>query len=179
MMHLKTGVALWLALVFVAPYAAAHEDQHAPLAKADNVYATPKPLGQLRVVYTAAKDAGDAGLSVECDLFRAAVPAAGLADLPRPAWDRFTVAYSLTNYEGGKWTDRPYVYVMVPLYGPAGQAWEQTWVTYNFDADGKPVRRIKRFIPDPAGKFIRSVWKEWEIGSGVSAEALLEAAKDE
>jgi len=69
--------------------------------------------------------------------------------------------------------------VQVPLNGPVGKAWEQTWVTFHFDADGKLSRRIKRCIPNEATNSIRIVWKEWEIGSGVSAEALLESAKHE
>jgi len=54
----------------------------------------------------------------------------------------------------------------------------QTWATFHFDADGKLVRRIKRFIPDDAANTIRVVWKEWKIGSGISAETLLKSAKD-
>lgn len=65
------------------------------------------------------------------------------------------------------------------LEGPCGQALEQTWATFHFDADGKLIRRIKRFISSEATKSILVVWKEWEIGSGVSADALLESAKDE
>ena len=120
------------------------------------------------------------GLAVECDLFRASVPARGLADLPRPDWECFFAAYSLTSCDSGKFTERRYVYVQVPLSGPAGKApWEQTWATFHFDADGKLVRRIKRFTSNKATNSIRMVWKEWEIGSGVSADALLESAKDE
>ncbi len=167
------------ALVLAASSASAHEDMIAPLAKVEKVYATPKPLGQLRVTYSGAERGKEPGLAVECELFRGSVPARGLSDVPRPDWERSLAAYSLTSYESGKWTDRPYVYVQVPLSGPVGKAWEQTWVTFHFDADGKLSRRIKRFIRNEATNSIRVVWKEWEIGSGVSAEALLESAKDE
>jgi len=51
--------------------------------------------------------------------------------------------------------------------------------TFHFDADGKLIRRIERFISNKATNSIRVVWKEWEIGSGVSADALLDSAKDE
>ena len=116
-------------------------------------------------------------------MFRGSVPAKGLADLPRPDWERFVAAYSLTDltsFESGKWTGRPYVYVEVPLLGPAGKAaWQHTWATFHFDADGKLIRRIKRFISNETTNTIRVVWKEWEIGSGVSSDALLESAKDE
>lgn len=178
MRHVKTGLAPWAALALFVPWAAAHEDMIAPLEKVEKVYATPAPLGQLRVVYSAAKNATEASLRVDCVLFRGSVPAEGLADLPRPDWDRFVAAYSLTSFESGKWTQRPYVYVSVPLNGPAGKAWEQTWVTFHFDADGKLLRRIKRFVPDAATKSIQVLWRDWQVGSGVSAEAALEGANE-
>ena len=68
----------------------------------------------------------------------------------------------------------------VPLLDPAGKAaWQHTWATFHFDADGKLIRRIKRFISNETTNTIRVVWKEWEIESGVSSDALLESAKDE
>lgn len=126
--------------------------------------------GRLGVTYSGPEAGKEPGLAVECDLFRASVPARGLADLPRPDWECFFAAYSLTSYDSGKLTERPYVYVQVPLSGPAGKPWQQTWATFDFDADGKLIRRIKRFISSEATKGIRVVWKEWEIGSGVSAD---------
>ena len=172
-------VALVPVLVLAAAFASAHEDVIAPLAKVEKVYAAAKPLGQLRVTYSGAERDKGPGLAVECELFRVSVPAKGLADLPRPDWESFFAAYSLTSYQSGKWIDRPYVYVQVPLNGPAGRAWERTWVTFHFDADGKLVRRIKRFISDRGTNSTRVIWKEWAIGSGVSAEAVLESAKDQ
>ena len=169
-----------LALALAATPASAHEDTIAPLSKVEKVYAAPKPLGELRVTYSGAgRGKGPGRLAVGCDAFRGDVPAEGLSDLPRPDWERFFAAYSLTSYERGKWTGRPYVYVQVPLNGPAGEAWERTWVTFHFGAGGKPIRRIKRFIPDEATNSVRVLWKDWKIGSGVSAERLLGSAKDE
>jgi hypothetical protein len=176
----RLGTAFFLAFMLAAASASAHVDMIAPLAKVEKEYAAPKPLGRLRVTYSGPEAGKEPGLAVECDLFRASVPARGLADLPRPDWECFFAAYSLTSYDSGKLTERRYVYVQVPLSGPAGKApWEQTWATFHFDADGKLIRRIKRFISSEATKGIRVVWKEWEIGSGVSADALLESANDE
>ena len=176
----RLGTAFFLAFMLAAASASAHVDMIAPLAKVEKEYAAPKPLGRLRVTYSGPEAGKEPGLAVECDLFRGSVPAKGLADLPRPDWERFVAAYSLTSFESGKWTERPYVYVQVPLLGPAGKApWEQTWATFHFDADGKLIRRIKRFISNKATNSIGVVWKEWDIGSGVSADALLESAKDE
>jgi hypothetical protein len=174
----KLSIALVPVLVLGAAFAWAHEDVIAPLAKVEKVYAAAKPLGRLRVTYSGAERDKEPGLTVECEMFRVSVPAQGLADLPRPDWESFVAAYSLTSYQAGKWIDRPYVYVQVPLNGPVGKAWEQTWVTFHLDADGKLTRRIKRFIPDQGTNSIRVVWKEWAIGSGVSAEAVLESAKE-
>ncbi len=176
-MHRELVSGCLVALLGAAATASAHEDMIAPLAKVEKVYAAPKPLGPLRVTYVGANREKEPALTIECNLFHGSVPAKGLTDLPRPDWERFFTAYSLTSYESGKWTDRPYVYVQVPLLGPVGKPWEQTWVTFHFDANGKLVRRVKRFAP--ATNFIRVVWKEWKIGSGVSAEALLESTKDE
>jgi hypothetical protein len=175
----RLGTAFFLAFMLAAASASAHVDMIALLAKVEKEYAAPKPLGRFRVTYSGPEAGKEPGLAVECDLFRASVPAKGLADLPRPDWECFFAAYSLTSYDSGKLTERPYVYVQVPLFGPAGKPWQPTWATFDFDADGKLIRRIKRFISSEATKGIRVVWKEWEIGSGVSADALLESAKDE
>ena len=175
----RLGIAFFLAFMLAAASAFAWEDMIAPLAKVEKEYAAPKPLGRLRVTYSGPEGGNEPGLAVECDLFRVSVPARGLADLPRPDWECFFAAYSLTSYDSGKLTERPYVYVQVPLSGPAGKPWQQTWATFDFDADGKLIRRIKRFISNEATNTIRVVWKEWEIGSGVSSDALLESAKDE
>ena len=179
----RLGIAFFLVFMLAAASASAWEDMIAPLVKVDKEYAAPKPLGRLRVTYSGPERGNEPGLAVECELFRGSVPAKGLADLPRPDWERFVAAYSLTDltsFESGKWTGRPYVYVQVPLLGPAGKAArQQTWATFHFDADGKLIRRIKRFISNEATNSIRVVWKEWEIGSGVSSDALLESAKDE
>jgi hypothetical protein len=175
----RLGAAFFLAFMLAAASASAHVDMIAPLAKVEKEYAAPKPLGRLRVTYSAPEAGKEPSLAVECDLFRASVQARGLADLPRPDWECFFTAYSLTSFDSGKLTERPYVYVQVPLSSPAGKPWQQTWATFDFDADGKLIRRIKRGISSEATKGIRVVWKEWEIGSGVSADALLESAKDE
>jgi len=172
-------VAILLAILLTTPRASAHVDMIAPLTKVEKVYAAPKPLGKLRATYTSEEDGKKPALVVECEAFRASVPEIGLEDLPRPDWSSFSVAYSLTSFESGKWVERPYLYLKVTLHGPPGRSWEQTWATFHFDADGKLTRRIKRFIPNEATNSIRSIWKEWEIGSGVSAEILLESAKDE
>ena len=112
-------------------------------------------------MYSGPERGNEPGLAVECELFRGSVPAKGLADLPRPDWERFVAAYSLTDvtsFESGKWTGRPYVYVEVPLFGPTGKAaWQHTWATFHFDADGKLIRRIKRFISNEATNTIRVV----------------------
>lgn len=168
-----------LTITFTALPAGAHEDQIAPLAKVEKTYAAPRPLGTLTATWMAKQSGENPSLVVACDLFRVNVPVKGLVDLPRPDWGNFTVAYSLTSYEAGKWVERPYVYLSVLLHGPAGQTWRQTWATFHFDADGKLVRQIKRFIPDEATNSISVVWKEWPIGKGVSATTVLESAKDD
>jgi hypothetical protein len=169
-------VAILLALLLTSSSTAAHVDMIAPLLKVEKVYAAPKPLGKLRATYTRSEDGKEQGLLVECELFRRSVPANGLTDLPRPDWSAFYVAYSLTSDRSGK-VKRPYLYLVVPLHGPVGTSWEQTWATFHFDADGKLTRRIKRIIPTASPNSVHVLWEVWEIGSGVSAEAVLDAAQ--
>ena len=178
----RRGIAFFLVFMLAAASASAWENMIAPLVKVDKEYAAPKPLGRLRVTYLGPERGNEPGLAVECELFRGSVPVKGLADLPRPdgSVSLSPTSTDLTSFESGKWTGRPYVYVEVPLLGPAGKAaWQHTWATFHFDADGKLIRRIKRFISNETTNTIRVVWKEWEIGSGVSSDALLESAKDE
>ncbi|HLL89046.1 MAG TPA: hypothetical protein VK324_07060 [Tepidisphaeraceae bacterium] len=173
--HSRLAVLLVAAFSFVADRTYAHSDQIAPLAKVEKVYAAPEPIGRLSAVYTAHEGDAKESLVIECGLFKARVGAEGLTDLPRPDWGSFSVAYSLTSFEG-KWVERPYLYVTVLLHGPPGQAWQQTWATFHFDADGKLTRRVKRFVPDEASKSIRVIWEDWPVGSWSSAEAILDAA---
>lgn len=167
----KCGAAI---LLLLPSLAVAHSDLIAPLLKVEKVYAAPKPLGELRAVYARSDDGKEQALLVECGLFRRSIPANGLVDLPRPDWSSFHVSFSLTSFESGKTVDRPYLNLVVPLHGPAGQSWEQTWATFHFDADGKLTRRLKRIIPLATPNSVDVLWKEWAIGSGLSAEALLE-----
>ena len=171
-------VAILLVLLLAMSIAAAHEDVIGALVKVEKVYAAPSPLATLRAAYTASEHAKEQTLLVECGLFRRNVPAEGLADLPRPDWSSFYVAYSLTSFEGGKWVERPYFYLVVPLHGPVGKSWDQTWATFHFEADGKLTRRLKRLIPLASLDSVDTLWTEWAIGSGVSAEAVLEAARN-
>ncbi len=174
---MRALVAL-VAILLLEPRAGAHEDDSAPLVKVEKVYAAPKPIGYLRVVYTCSEVGKPQILLVECDLFRRTVPVDGLTDLPRPDWDRFGAAYSATSFEDGKWTDRPYLYLIVPLNGPRGENWEQTWATFHFNAEGKLTRKIKRFIPLPSPPdAVDMVWEDWEIGSGQSAQSVIEATR--
>ena len=120
----RLGIAFFLVFMLAAASASAWEDMIAPLAKVDKEYAAPKPLGRLRVTYSGPERGNEPGLAVECELFRGSVPVKGLADLPRPDWERFVAAYSLTDltsFESGKWTGRPYVYVRSSPARPCGQ----------------------------------------------------------
>lgn len=155
----------------------AHSDQIAPLSEVEKVYAAPEPIGRLSACYNAASEDSQESLIVACDLFRSQVPPEGLSDLPRPGWSSFSIAYSLTSLDSsGEWVDRPYLYLRVRLYGPAGQSWEQTWATFHFDAEGNFDRRVKRIIPNESTNMARVIWEDWPIGSDQSAEAVLESA---
>jgi hypothetical protein len=175
----RTAVLLALSfLAFAAPFAAAHEDQIGPLVKVEKTYAAPTPLGPIRALYVAATKEAKASLLIKSDAFEVNVPAEGLSDLPRPDWDRFTVAYSLTSYANGRFVERPYVYLSVVLYGPPGQSWEQTWATFHVDADGKLTRKVKRFVDVEKSNSIRVIWRDWPIGGKATAAEILEAAKE-
>ena len=171
----KLAASLFLALAAVLP---AHEDRIGPLVQVQKVSAVPKPIGRTTLTWDAgAGETPAPSLKLQCDLFAAAVPANGLADLPRPDFNPMHVAWSLTSFgPERKWVDRPYLYVVIPLHGPAGQAWEQTWVTFHFDDKGAMTRKFKRFVR--AGENSVSVfWKDWPVGGGVSAEDLYKASE--
>ena len=94
--------------------------------------------------------------------------------------------FSLTSYDVDtrQWVDRPYVYVLVPLLGPAGaENWQQTWVTFHFTPKGFTDRKLKRSIDmgpsaaDPRSNTIRTIWADWPIGKGVTAAEALKAAE--
>lgn len=169
--------ATLIAFLLMVSRVGAHEDMIAPLVKVEKVYATPKPLGPLRIAYADSEGGKPQTLLVKCDLFGRSIPAEGLLDLPRPDWSLLSAAYSLTSFESGKWVERPYLYLVVPLHGPAGESWEQTWATFHFDANGKLTRKIKRFVPMSSPNAIRVLWEDWGIGSNVSAKSVLEAAQ--
>jgi len=172
------ALAALTAIFLLGPRAEGHEDMIAPLVKVEKVYAAPKPIGHLRVVYTCSEVGKPRILLLECDLFRRTAPVDGLTDPPRPDWDRFGAASSATSFEDGKWIDRPYLYLIVPLNGPRGENWDQTWATFHFNAEGKLTRKIKRFIPlPPPQDTVDMVWEDWEIGSGQSAQSVIEATR--
>lgn len=170
---------LAVAVMVLPSIAEAHEDAFAPLAAVEKVYATSKPLGRVRVVYSRAEAGKPESLLVECDLFRKTVPVEGLADLPTPDWSAFHALYSMTSYENGEWTERPYFYLRVPLRGRRGEHWEQIWAEFHFNADGKLSRKIKRSFTETAPGTVSQIWRDWEIGSGQSAEAVLGAGRKE
>lgn len=175
--------------------AMAHTDMIAPLTRVEKVYQAPKPLGEMKVIYTAGRDAVAAdeergiaaeaavkpGLTIACDLFESSVPGELLEDLPRPDWNGLYAAFSLTNFSRtrGEWVDEPYVYITVRLHGPVGESWEQTWATFHFDHNGQLERRIKRFVPvpNPRIKSTLVIWEAWPAGT--EAEDILKARMPE
>jgi hypothetical protein len=149
------------------------------LTSSERVYAVPKPVGPVRVSFTAGDGkAAPPTLTIACDLFRAAVPAAALADLPRPQWGEARLVYSMTSYDPATkaTVDRPYVYVAVPVHGPPDRRWQDTVVTFHVDDKGRFERRIKRLLRDPRVNVIRLVWEPWPVGRDVDPDQLLNAA---
>ncbi len=164
-------ISLWL--VPMAGVAWGEAAEIAPVLKVEKIYDFPKPLGRLRVVFTQAKGGKDQALFVEGDGFKTPVPAKALADLPGADWDRLRVSHEDAN------PGRPYVYVEVPLRGPEGKPQKSTWVNFHFDADGKLTRYLKRNLAEPAKNGSRTLWKEWPVDAGKSAEAVLEETAKE
>jgi hypothetical protein len=151
---------------------AAREDMGATLESFEKSYTASAPIGRIRLGYSA-RNPDKQTLALECRLFKGTVPTAGLADLPGPDWDALTVAYSTTTTPIVEGVDlEPYVYVLVPLRGPRGEVWEQTWVIFHFDAHGLK-RKIKRFAHDAVHDWTEVTWNDWPIGSGMSAEQAL------
>ena len=155
----------------------AHTDQIAAIAKVEKVFLTPDPIGLLTATYTGPQASDSQGLAIKCDLFDVNVPAVGIADLPRPDWNNFSVAYSLTSFnKSAGWVNEPYLYLSVVLHGPAGKSWQQTWATFHLDAAGSLTRRIKRFVTHSSPDYIQVIWEDWPIGSEQSAESIMEQA---
>lgn len=160
-------------LMLTSLVAAAHEDMGAGLESFEKTYTASDPIGRIRITYSA-RNTDKPTLALECRLFKASVPAAGLTDLPGPGWDALGVFYSTTTTPmivGGRKLE-PYVYISVPLRGPRGTAWNQTWVTFHFDANGL-TRKIKHFAEDNASNSTYVSWADWPIGSGITAEQAL------
>lgn len=165
--------ALLSILMLIPAGAVAHEDWMANLESFEKIYTAGDPIGRIRLTYSA-WDADKPVLALECGLFKGTVPAAGLTDLPGPNWHSIVVAYSTstTPMVVGERNPEPYVYVLVPLGGPRGEAWEQTWVTFHFDSRGV-TRKIKHYVPDPATNSIGGAWVDWPISSGITAQQAL------
>ena len=175
----------WLVMIVVVMGAVVgmaygYEEDIASVTKVETTYDTPKPLGQLKVMYAAAKGETKATLKVECDLFKGEVNAKELEDLPRANWDTMEMLYSLTSYdvESKTFVERPYVYVKVPLWGPpGGDMWQRTWVEYHFDDKGACVRKLRRDVPGRSNNglnIVRVIGVEWPAGKGAE-ETLKEA----
>jgi hypothetical protein len=66
----------------------------------------------------------------------------------------------------------------VPLGGPPGAAWEQTWAVFHFDSQGKLSRTITRSVPDPVlDRTTHHISSDWKIGAGITAEAALSRSR--
>jgi hypothetical protein len=170
---MRRHLTAFLVLTLTSMSAVADQDMIARLASSDNVYTALEPLGQIRVRFSAiAQDRQT--LELDCNLFKATVPSEGLADLPRPDWSALSVTFSVRPAGQGRQALGPYISLQVPLSGPTGVAWEQTWAVFHFDSQGILTRTIRRSVPDPVlERTTHHTSRDWKIGAGITAEAAL------
>jgi hypothetical protein len=162
----------FLVMVLTSLSAVADQDMIAQLASSDNVYTALEPLGQIRVRFSGTAQDRQT-LELDCNLFKATVPSEGLVDLPRPDWNALSVTFSVRAAGQGRQAQGPYISLRVPLSGPPGVAWEQTWAVFHFDSQGKVSRMITRFAPDPVLNSTTVISRDWKFGAGITAEAAL------
>lgn len=163
--------------LFLTVPAAAHQDRIPPAKYLHAVYEAPDPIGDITLVYDGRQE--NATLRLACDLFESAVPHEALADLPRPNWNEIEVRFSLTSYdERRQLVERPYLYIQVPLFGPSGESWQQTWVTLHFDHNGKFEKRALRRIVELDENMSRHFWPDWPVEGDKTAQQVLEAAAE-
>lgn len=168
---MRKHLPAFLVLMLTSMSAVADQDMIARLAGSDNVYTALEPLGQIRVRFSATAQDRQT-LLLDCNLFTATVASEGLVDLPRPDWSALLVTFSVRPADGR--SQGPYISLKVPLGGPPGVAWEQTWAEFHFDSQGKVSRRITRSVPDPVlSRTTHHISKDWKIGAGITAEAAL------
>jgi hypothetical protein len=172
---MRKPLTAFLVLMLISISAVADQDMIAQLSSSDlassgNVYTALEPLGQIRARLSATVQDRQI-LEVTCNLFKSIVPSEGLADLPRPDWSALSVTFSVRP------ADRqglgPYISLKVPLGGPPGVAWEQTWAEFHFDSRGTVSRRITRQVRDPVPNATVHTSRDWKIGAGITAEAAL------
>jgi hypothetical protein len=167
----------------------AHTDMIGPLVRVEKVYDAPAPIGRITVKFDAT-NADAATLELTSALFRASLPPNALRNLPRPNWDGLAVPYSLTSYdvETRQWVNRPYLYITLPVYGPAGRTWPSTSVQFSFDEKGGlKERRLKQHVPVKDGRprpdlppadtdFLHTLYEPWPVEGTESAEEVLSRA---
>ena len=175
--------------MFASDYALAHSDMIGPLLIVEKVYGPPAPIGRITVRYDGTNEA-EPTLKLSSNLFSTTLSAKLLRDLPRPNWNALSVPYSFTSIEPKtrKIIEQPYLYITVPLYGPAGQSWPGVSVEFHFDSSGKVSKRIlKQFVPvkdkrprldlpHAEADYIDSIYENWPLDSRESAEAVLARA---
>lgn len=178
MSPVRCTAILFAALVYANSYQLfAHQDMIGVLSKVEKVYSAPDPIGQLRVAYSTSNEGEVADLTIDSQLFSATVPREGLEDLPRPDWSALYATYSFTVDESGRSTGIPYLTVRVPLHGPIGQAWSQTWVTFYWNADGELSRHLRMHKMSDVTNMTHVYWGDWAIGEGIDAETALRTAQ--
>lgn len=168
------SIAVVLFLSLVSFGCVAHEERIATLASSDKVYELPDPLGRLVVSY-ATDGNGRPSLRFKCALFEGEAPLAALTDLPNPGWDRLTVRYSFSSTS--PISELSTIIIKVPLDGTPDVFWVMTDAIFLFDATGK-LTRFLQWVPTARPSEERSFNEIWKIGSGISAESLMQGPRE-
>ena len=174
----RVAVLAVLAGLFLAAPATGHQDRIPPAKYLHAIYEAPDPIGDIELIYDAREE--NPTLRVDCDLFDTAVPQKALADLPRPNWNQLEVRYSLTSYdaEQQRIVNQPYLYIQVPLFGPPGESWQQTWVTFHFDHNGIFEKRALRRTVELEENASRHYWPDWPVEGEKTANQVLKDTTD-
>lgn len=172
------------ALSLAAP-ALAHIDMSGQLLSIGKIYDAPSPIGRITLKYDGT-DNDTPKLQVTSNLFRSKIPPQALRNLPRPYWDAISALYSLISVDSatGKWIDRPYLYISVPLHRPLGKSEQGAQVLFFFDEEGNlKERRLRQTIhAQVTNKEKRKInmgyvlYENWPITSNETAEQVLTKA---
>mgnify|MGYP006969499433 FL=1 len=160
--------------VFASNVVTGNEELLAPLVELNKIYQLPDPFGKTRVAYVSPGGERDS-LLIETNLFSSSLSGETIEALQGPIWEELSVGFFSVG-SGIEISPLENVfYIQVPMTGRAGEKLDNIWVTFHFDKNGYLDRKLKRIVSTGTTGFSRLYWEEWEVGSEISLDLMLEA----